>query len=704
MKMGARFSTIFWGVLVRSQSLLVVFAWACVPTRAEVAVTVTTSVKAADSDSASDKDKDKGKTKELPPMPTFSPEIEKDMDELMKKATEGRRKLWIKKMDKVIEKLSTTTGLADAGRKKLETSSHEIVETCMVDWKTGWERVVRTQIKGYPAELRAQGVAGLKASADFGAGFYGLGTEGENAAEPDERIAWTSALKGVLTPEQFAAWEKITGEARQKLKAEIGERLTAWLMPARDTMEQSIFAKADEMSRSLNLPKERVDQLKSLAKEAVDAGIEKMREHQEKWLADLGDEQRRQMLKKRQMFFSPNEGESPEDTLVWKTGLTKLLSADERKRLEAEAADHEARHRHALARLMVAEIDARVALTADQRQRIAPICDRLAKQNIGMLYSPARGDQEIDVVEVLSTGLKFSKKEVQAILEPVQWEHWLDACDLSAHERNGRSIPAPAKGQKDKPTLPAEPEDFERILANYLDENTQRARQKGLAESLLWAEDAGRAANLPAEKIEQLKTAARGAVEESLRNWKSNVDDTVHSFVQNTPVRFLQRRLENLDRYNFQQRLYPEPKSQAIWMEAFKNGLDAQQAAAAAKSTNEREAFRNESVAAFVVAMFDQSHQLTAAENTAMTTAATGAVKDYYPDIQGYFSGNTVEWYLQSYLMFIPVVAIPETELKSILGPESFNRWSHSPEFGNTMSYWSGIRENHDNRVKSEKK
>jgi hypothetical protein len=354
---------------------------------------------------------------------------------------------------------------------------------------------------------------------------------------------------------------------------------------------------------------------------------------------------------------------------------------------------------------MVTEIDTRVALTADQRQRIAPICDRLATKNVGMLTQQPGGYQQIDLMQVLTADLKRSEKEVQAILEPVQWRHWLDACDLSAYERNGRSYTVPAKGQKVEPTLPAEPEDFERILASYLEENTQRTRQKGLAESLLWAEDAGRAANLPADKIEQLKTAARGAVEASLSNWKSNIDETVHTFVQNTPVRFLKGRLENLESYNFQQRLYPEPKSQAIWVEAFKASLDAQQAAAAAKSANERDAFRNESIAAFLVAMFDESNHITAAQDTALTTAVTGTIKDYYPDIRGYFSGNNgVDWYLQSYYMFIPVVAVPETELKTILGGESFARLSHSPNYGNAMSYWSGIKSNHDARVKSEKK
>jgi hypothetical protein len=621
----------------------------------------------------------------------------------MAKATEAKRKKWIEKMGKVIEKMATTTGLGDDGRKKLEASSHEVVETCLVDWKKGWERAVRTQMKHYPVEAIAGALASFKDSLDSVVSMGGLfGVE--KSVEPEEHSAWTSAVKGVLTPAQLAAWEKIVAEERQKLKAEIGDRLTAWLTPGRQALEESIFAKSDEMSRSLKLPKERADQLKSLAKDAVDACMAKWRDRQEKWLADMPDEQRRQMLKNRQVYFAPNADEVPEEMPAWKTGLNKLLSVDERKQLEAEAADHTARSAHAFDRLMVAEIDARVALTADQRQRIEPICQSVAAKNVGMLTpTPGPGYQQIDIIDLLSAGLKSSEKEVQAILEPIQWRHWLDACNSFTQERRGVSSTVPPKGQKEKPVLPAEPEEYERVLANYLDEHAKTTRERALAESLLWAEDAGRASNLPTDKVEQLKTAARGAVEESMRNWKSNVDETVHTFVRDTPARFLEGRLRNMQEYYFQQRLYPLAKTQALWVDAFKANLNAEQTAAAEKSANEREAFKSESIAAFVVAMFDQYHHLSPAQQTAMTTAVTGAVKEYQPDIQTYFSGNyrSSEWYLQGYTMYLPVAAVPETELKSILGQELFDRWAHSPEYGNTMTYWVNLKENHDNRVRA---
>jgi hypothetical protein len=199
-----------------------------------------------------------------------------------------------------------------------------------------------------------------------------------------------------------------------------------------------------------------------------------------------------------------------------------------------------------------------------------------------------------------------------------------------------------------------------------------------------------------------LKTAARGAVEESMNNWRANIEGMVRAKIGEASVGFLQARLENLDRYNFVQRLNPPPETQAIWTDALKANLDAQQAAAAAKSVSEREAFRNESIAAFVVAMFDQSHHLTATQQAGLTTAVAGAMKEYQPDFQGYFSGsNSVEWFLSSYSMFLPVAAVTEKELKSILGPECFDLWSHSQNCTNAMMYFSNIKGNHDARAKA---
>ncbi len=642
------------------------------------------------------------KKKDLPPKPVFTPEIEKELAAFLPKATEAKRKLWIEKMDKVIEKVAKTTGADDQGRKALDAPSREVVEICLVEWMDNYDRMIRAWMKQSPAEVLAQLKAMAEASGNLAASVNSL----ESTTAPQDHSAWAKALKRTLTPEQFVLWEKTLAEERQKLKAEIGDRLDGWLAPSRETMQESLFEKVAGISRSLNLPKEKTDQLKSLAKEAVDQSMVKMRDRQEKWLLAMEDEQRRQLLKNRRIYLGANTDEAPEDLSVWKTGFDKLLSTDERKQLETEAAEHKTRRARALSRLIAAEIDARVALTANQRQRLEPICARLAEKNVEMLtYPPGDSSIQLDLFGVLSSGFKSEGTEAQTILEPIQWQHWLEACTRLTAERNSRSRPAATKPPEEKPAVPPEPEEYEGILSDYLEVKARKLQEKALADSLLRAEDAGRAANLPAEKVELLKTAARGAVEESLRNWKTNAEQTVRSFVADTSPRLVKRRLENLQEYNFERRLETPPESQTLWTNTFKAALDAGQIAAAEKSAKDRDAFRSESLAAFIVAMFDESRPLTSEQHAKLTAAVMGTIREYQPDILSYFSGyNSTEWYLSGYSMLLPVAAIPEAELKSILGPESFELWSRSRLCAYAMNYWPNLKQNHDSRVKSAQK
>ena len=89
-------------------------------------------------------------------------------------------------------------------------------------------------------------------------------------------------------------------------------------------------------------------------------------------------------------------------------------------------------------------------------------------------------------------------------------------------------------------------------------------------------------------------------------------------------------------------------------------------------------------------------------QQATLTTAVAGTVKEYEPDIQTYFAmAYSGAWYLRTYTMFLPIVAIPDTEMKSIVGAECFGQWTHSPQYGHAMTYFGVLKQNHDNRVKA---
>ena len=500
---------------------------------------------------------------------------------------------------------------------------------------------------------------------------------------PQDHAAWTKALKRTLTPEQLAVWEKSEAEEKQRLTAEIGDRVKEWVQPLREPLQDSMLSKAADVIKVLNLPGDRADQLKTFAKKAVEESLSKMTKREEEWLATMDDESRRQMLKNRRIYFSPNPDEAPQGLPVWKTGLAKLLSADEQKRLDAEASVHKARRAHALARLMLARLDEKVALTTSQRERLAPICEELAEKNVDNVFTlSVESYVQVDGYGTLTSALKSKDTEIQAVLEPVQWRHWLDACEIAAEGQQNRFQRRRNPLQKEaKPTNPPEPEESEQAISDYLDGKAQAMRRRVLGEFLLRAEDAGRAANLPVEKIERLKTAARGAVDLSLTNWKSSTDQMVRANIGDSSPRFIRLRLEGMERYNFQSRLLPPPETQALWTNAFKTELDAPQIAAAEKVAKERKALRSDAIAGFVIAMYDMSLPITPEQQAKIEPAVSKMITEYESDILGFFSSDNSDWYLSTYSMFVPVAAIPEADFKSILGPEAFRPLDPKPTF-----------------------
>ena len=76
-------------------------------------------------------------------------------------------------------------------------------------------------------------------------------------------------------------------------------------------------------------------------------------------------------------------------------------------------------------------------------------------------------------------------------------------------------------------------------------------------------------------------------------------------------------------------------------------------------------------------------------------------MRDYSLDIRrmfGYSPGNT-PWYFQSYTMFLPLMGVPEDELKTILGKDRWEHWNGSVEHNNGVNYWQNIQQYHDAKL-----
>jgi hypothetical protein len=80
-------------------------------------------------------------------------------------------------------------------------------------------------------------------------------------------------------------------------------------------------------------------------------------------------------------------------------------------------------------------------------------------------------------------------------------------------------------------------------------------------------------------------------------------------------------------------------------------------------------------------------------------------VETYAPDIESMFSGSYgYSWFLQSYSLFIPIVAVPEADLKAILGKDQLEWVTTSPEIENSRNYWDNVKNRHEQRKKEKSK
>ena len=168
-----------------------------------------------------------------------------------------------------------------------------------------------------------------------------------------------------------------------------------------------------------------------------------------------------------------------------------------------------------------------------------------------------------------------------------------------------------------------------------------------LAANIIKAEDAVRVAGLNTETAARLQAATRGATEESLTSWKWFIEQQVRSQLQDVTPQNVKQRLDGIQDFIFPaarllrqaQGLQGVNGDQGLWEKTVDVELDAKQKEAWKKETDARQAFRDKTVAALVMAEFDRKDQLTTEQWDKLEPIITGTVRDYSPDISRIFGG-----------------------------------------------------------------
>ena len=496
---------------------------------------------------------------------------------------------------------------------------------------------------------------------------------------------WEQVAAKVLPAEAMDQWRKILAKEKQDEEAEFVKLIKPSEVYARQQMERLMIAEMDNITTELTVDEKRVEELRKLSAAAIEESLNLGRKQWMKQVRNYSAAERKRMGAN--SYFGMSEEQRASSLPVWKDGLKKVLTEDERTRMEDGMEQREQRSVLALSRACLAEMDQSLMLNKVQRTKLQPL---IKKQMAPLLEQRRQEYWSYNAQQLFQSVGKLPEESVREILDEAQWERWQVLVKASG---STRSTTTEVKGEK--PAVA----DMEAAISAHLYKMFLAERQKVLDVMMPHVEEAGRVLSLPDETMAELTTAAKGAVEHSLGYWRQNTERYVRQAVQTaTPQNVLQA-LAGTERVNFSRRGDEHlPENMEVWTSALQKKLNDDQRQALAKMAQERDDFRVKAMAAMTVAELDRRRRLNGEQCAKLEPVLKKVLADYRPDIERYMSTN---WFLQYYYALVPVAGVPEKQLEAVLTPEQWKNFKDR-DLPDAMQYWEGIESNHKNRLKKD--
>lgn len=624
---------------------------------------------------------------DVPPK-EMPPEILTKVTDVMKKIAVIKREQWDGLVRDEIAATVKETGLDAEGTRGLEAAAAKAEDAAMDDYTAACIRKFgEVYAKGNAHSLDwvvkpgvPQGAAGPEGPTGSGVSFTG----------PLDQPAWKDGVARILSPAQAAALEKVRAE-RRKAIADYLDRQTDL---TRQALEPSILAQSGEMIAALNLPPERAETLKALAKQATDASVEVWRQSATSSLLAQNEAWRTQRLKNNTFHYGFNAKDAPEKQAVWTDGLAKLLTDEERARLQTVRDGHKTRRAHALGQLTVALMDEKAAFTGSQRQRLEPVMEKLVLSQPELFPGAGNDNNYFSAQSLYKVAFAAKSEDLRPILDDLQWGRW----QAAAHDRNlgnddaEETSPPAAPTPANQEASAGEPEDMEQTVSDFLQAKAVAHYKQVESAMILQAEDATRVAGLDTPHAARLQTAARGASEAELVTWLSSMEQNTRAEVQNATPENIRQKLNGGSRYGYDR---TEPQGNPLWKATVKAEMTTPQQDAWKTECDSRSRYNDAAVAGFLLAEFDRRYSLQPGQWDQLAPVVSKALEEYQPDIRRMFSYSSGPWYMMSYYMFLPLQAVPENDLKAMLGKEQWDRWTGSSEYNYSAHYWNNIRQMH---------
>ncbi|HSJ04158.1 MAG TPA: hypothetical protein VK956_16960 [Verrucomicrobium sp.] len=521
-------------------------------------------------------------------------------------------------------------------------------------------------------------------------------------ADPEPQEAWKKALAEVTAPEERERWDKHLADRKAKVEKDIPILLKQSLDRMRTTWDTALERDLAALLANLNVPAERTKNLAPVKKAVLERAEKAWTKLATQRFTELTPESREGIIKNgRGYYVNLPTQDAPQSDPEWKKALEGLVTPEEKKQVELTKAQRRTRREGQVAQLAVAVLDRKIYFSEAQRQALLPILAKLATQNSQLFPTePAESGTSFSSEMIVNLAGKVKEEELKGILDGLQLAAW-----KKLNAESGRTYNRTGKAADPIPGRRPETEDVEGLIATFLYEKSRWRHANLLSMMVGAAEDAARIAKLEPEKATRLKTAARGATEKIMLDWRRRSEDAVRSQIQGAVYQDVNQRMVAVDDYYFNMYQSQKPEEQDVWKQALKSEMNEEQYKKWQDEQKARSDAHDKGVAAFVMAEFDRKVLLTPEQSEILAPKIQAVVKDYSYDLQNYFSSSDGEpWYMQYYSLMVPMAGVPEKEMKTIILPPQWDRWTKTNEYGNCMTYWTNLNQMHEQRVKAQKK
>lgn len=252
---------------------------------------------------------------------------------------------------------------------------------------------------------------------------------------PEVLPQWEEALKATLNAEQYGKWEKLAADRR----ARIDQAIAACLVKGRETWvtkrRESRLAYAESLTQTYQLTDAQSAKLKDGVTKVVEQSAKSWGTALEKQLRDYlktaflgGADERLQAVENGAMNFGTDNDEATmkSEEEAWTLLLRDTLNAEQVKLYEAAEQARRQRRLGSLVRVVVAEVDRKVLLTAEQRQKLEPMVLAVVQAH-ALKLEGLLAQNYVNSEMLLGVVSLVKEEQIKPILDKEQWDGWREA-------------------------------------------------------------------------------------------------------------------------------------------------------------------------------------------------------------------------------------------------------------------------------------